>query len=690
MHPQGAYADKRTWPALYRLGVVAATLLAGLMACGALLAVMSGPVPAALAAGPVIYPSLSAPCNTTLQACIDGTTAGATIQVQAGTYVTNGLTLNKAVSLTGVSRATVILHALPNQRVLTVTGALVNSSVIISGLTFADGHAVGGACPAGCGGALLITDTAQPLLVNLIITGSLADHFGGGLYADTGSPLVMSGVVVRNNSASSRGGGASAQENVTLNGGAFEHDQCTGLCSAGGGLFANGNLTLTGTQFLNNASVALGGGAIVNGSATLNGGLFQNNQCTGSGCGGGGGLLVNRALTATNTQFLNNIDLFAGGARAYGNVTLNGGLFENNQCVAAGCQGGGLSAGNLAVTLTEFLSNTSVSDGGGAVGLNVTLNGARFQNNQCTGAGCDGGGLFTFGDLSATNSSFLNNQADSQGGGSSSQRNVTLNGGVYANNQSRFGGGLFAGLNITATHSQFLSNTSADNGGGLITLHKITIDGGLFQGNRCTNTLCRGGGLVAGNGMGITDTLFLSNIAQQGGALFAFSGNGRLVNDLFASNTAATGQGEALFLNSPGAVTVLFTTIAQPTAGGGSAIYVTSGTVGITDTLIASYTIGIELAGGAVHEDYNLFSGVAAPLSPAASLGPHTHIGPSGFANPVVSNYHLRSGSAAIDAGVDSGVYFDIDGDPRPLGKGFDIGFDELNIRHLFLPLLRR
>jgi hypothetical protein len=193
---------------------------------------------------------------------------------------------------------------------------------------------------------------------------------------------------------------------------------------------------------------------------------------------------------------------------------------------------------------------------------------------------------------------------------------------------------------------------------------------------------------VAGNSLTATNTLFLANKAQQGAGLAHFGGSGRLVNDLFAANHALSGQGEALLLNSPGAVTVLFTTIAQPTAGGGSAVYVTSGTVGITDTLIASYTIGIELAGGSLREDYNLFSGVAAPLSPAASLGAHTHIGPSGFVNPAVSDYHLRFGSAAIDAGVDSGVNFDIDGDPRPLVAGFDIGYDEARL--LFLALVRR
>ena len=43
-------------------------------------------------------------------------------------------------------------------------------------------------------------------------------------------------------------------------------------------------------------------------------------------------------------------------------------------------------------------------------------------------------------------------------------------------------------------------------------------------------------------------------------------------------------------------------------------------------------------------------------------------------------DYHLRPGSPCIDAGVDAGVYMDIDGDARPQGAGFDMGADECTV----------
>jgi hypothetical protein len=51
--------------------------------------------------------------------------------------------------------------------------------------------------------------------------------------------------------------------------------------------------------------------------------------------------------------------------------------------------------------------------------------------------------------------------------------------------------------------------------------------------------------------------------------------------------------------------------------------------------------------------------------------------GDPAFLDPDNGDYHIGSGSAAIDAGVDAGVYVDIDGEERPYGAEFDLGADE-------------
>ncbi len=243
--PAGAYNG---W--LRRGLLVLAATLGGGLACALLLVGLGGPVLPAFAApnaGTVRPWPGSAPCAASLQACIDGSTAGDTIEIQPNTYVTS-VTLSKAVSLTGVSSATVILQALTGQRVLTVTGASVNASVVISGLTFRGGSAVGASCPAGCGGAILITGTASPLLRSLTITNNVAQYKGGGLFAGLGSPLQLVGVHVLSNTSGSDGGGLHGGGAVTVTGGLFYNNRCTQLSCGAGALLASGLLSVNGPQ----------------------------------------------------------------------------------------------------------------------------------------------------------------------------------------------------------------------------------------------------------------------------------------------------------------------------------------------------------------------------------------------------------------------------------------------------------
>jgi hypothetical protein len=119
-------------------------------------------------------------------------------------------------------------------------------------------------------------------------------------------------------------------------------------------------------------------------------------------------------------------------------------------------------------------------------------------------------------------------------------------------------------------------------------------------------------------------------------------------------------------------VQILFTTIASPSVASGSAISVTGGALGITDTIISGYTTTFEASGSDLSGSHNLSGG-----NP-------------GFVDPAHDNYHLTPASAAINAGVDVGVYTDLDGGVRPVGGGFDIGAYEFPFWRLFLPLIMR
>jgi hypothetical protein len=97
-----------------------------------------------------------------------------------------------------------------------------------------------------------------------------------------------------------------------------------------------------------------------------------------------------------------------------------------------------------------------------------------------------------------------------------------------------------------------------------------------------------------------------------------------------------------------------------------------------------------------LHEDYNLeFSSGTPIVSTGGTLVTGTHSlydqDPQ-FVDPVSGDYHLMDGSPAIDAGTPhSAPAFDIDGDARPQGDGYDIGADEYVGECLvYLPLLLR
>ena len=126
-----------------------------------------------------LYRATAVNCVGSIQVCIDAAADGDTIVIPAGTY-TESLTLSKAVSLTGENRDTTIIHAVTGQRVLTVTGATISNSVVISGLTFTGGNLSGPEyCPKQCGGGVFVTDTAYLTIQNVLFSNNAADRVSG-------------------------------------------------------------------------------------------------------------------------------------------------------------------------------------------------------------------------------------------------------------------------------------------------------------------------------------------------------------------------------------------------------------------------------------------------------------------------------------------------------------------------------
>jgi hypothetical protein len=157
-----------------------------------------------------------------------------------------------------------------------------------------------------------------------------------------------------------------------------------------------------------------------------------------------------------------------------------------------------------------------------------------------------------------------------------------------------------------------------------------------------------------------------------------------MINSIIADNQAAA-SGSGLYITGSFS-SLLHTTIARNIGGDGSGVHITgtNSTIALTNTILVSHTVGITVAVGntATLEATLWGSGTWANGTDWGGdgtiiIGTPNYWGDPAFVDADTRDYHIRPDSAAIDAGVNAGVTVDIDGDPRPLCGGYDIGADE-------------
>ena len=569
-------------------------------------------------------------------------------------------------------------------------GASVRDNVIMTGGRFENNRAnFYGGGGLGVGGNMSMTDTViisnttpaeggganvggDASLMGVRFEDNTAGEFGGGM--NVYGSLAMTDTVFVDNTAG-EGGGVSANSATTLSGGRFESNSGDGL------MVRKGNLIMTEVDFIGNTGHGL---VLLEGNLTLVDSAFINNTTTENG---GGLYLENGDLLMTNTDFVNNTAGGVGGADVSGDVTLLGGRFENNQ---SSCVGGLASGGNLIMNGTEFISNTSIFCNGGAAATgNANVTDGLFENNH----GNTGGGLGVGGDLILTDTVFISNSSINGGGGAIVGGNATLYGGLFKNNHSNtHGGGLIlwnGGLTISDT--VFINNSAVHCGGGARVESDTTINGGRFEDNQSG----AGGGLWLMKGdLSVSASQFINNSANTvgGGIFIAENITGIIVNTLFSRNN--TNHKAGFVSHALGSIKLLHVTFAGINTNPGNAMRIARSNVHITNTIFTGYPTGISAdSTSTVYEDYNMFYAVTTQTSGSTiTRGGHSFVGTPVFLNPSQDDYRLFLGSDAIDSGIDAGVKTDFEGDSRPTGNGFDIGYDEfaLALKNIYLPVIQR
>jgi hypothetical protein len=126
----------------------------------------------------------------------------------------------------------------------------------------------------------------------------------------------------------------------------------------------------------------------------------------------------------------------------------------------------------------------------------------------------------------------------------------------------------------------------------------------------------------------------------------------------------------ALFVDHGGTLEAMHTTLAHNQVG----LYVPSGSATLTNTIVANNSFGVKQEyTGSISLTHTLFQGNTTPK--VGAVGDTYHI--DGSVGSEADGYHISRNSDAIDVGMTTGVNIDIDGDPRPVGPGPDLGADE-------------
>jgi hypothetical protein len=305
--------------------------------------------------------------------------------------------------------------------------------------------------------------------------------------------------------------------------------------------------------------------------------------------------------------------------------------------------------------------------------LTVLRGGSGFRAVHITGSGVNvtlTGFTISFGNVAG-----YGGGVNATGDGSSS---LTVDECIISHNTAAgsYGGGIYAyGLgSVTITNSTFQANT-AGYGGGAIELayvNSATISTSYLG----TNTATYGSAIELSHS---TATLSRDRLRANPNSSVQLSDS---ASSISITNSYLIGPAQYLLMDMGGTDVIVFDTIVGD--GTGTALYIANGdTAVVGNTILTGWAESIAIDSGSALIRANLFYGNTAN----SHTGDHEVYGNPCFIYPAGYNYHIDWCSAGVGKGADAMVYTDYDGDPRPLGNGYDIGADE-RWRETFVPFL--
>ena len=305
-----------------------------------------------------------------------------------------------------------------------------------------------------------------------------------------------------------------------------------GRAVEGGAIYNDGSLTLSDVKLSDNAADSYGGAVFNNGELVVGDSVFDSNDIVNRGSASvdyGGAAIYNwydGVLTVSGSNFTNNIknykngDRLVGAIATIGDATISDSYFVNN----TGRWGGAIStagyliAGDDVNTLT--VSGSTFKENGGLYGAGIFVAGSDFTVSDCV---FDKNTAFGKGDMTPNN----NNGAAIEVTDTNKAIAGTITGSKFTNNKAQYGGAIdICEGNIKITDSEFVNN-SADVEGGAIDINtvngnpEVSISGSKF----INNSASYGGAIVNVKDLTVRNTEFVNNTPDTIFNYVGFGGN---------------------------------------------------------------------------------------------------------------------------------------------------------------------
>ena len=351
---------------------------------------------------------------------------------------------------------------------------------------------------------------------NVTMLASEADNFVNGIVVDHLVNLKCDGFTINANNLGRIFNVTSTADKLNI----YNANLINGNADIGGAIYNTGSVYAYNTNFINNTAATMGGAVFNNGTLTIQKCIVDNNDITKRTSSDsedyGGAAIYNwydSTLFIKNSTISNNLKNYKNGDYVVGAVTSLGktiisqnSYFVNN----SGRWGGAITTSGSSLPgkkVNELsISDSTFSKNGGLYGAGIFIQGSEFSITSCVfdSNTASGKGNMTPNDNNGTAIEVTNTDKAITG---------TIYKSTFTNNKAQYGGAIdICAGTIKITNSKFINN-SADVEGGAIDINalngnpKVTISGSKF----INNSAPLGGAILNIKDLTVKGSTFINN-----------------------------------------------------------------------------------------------------------------------------------------------------------------------------------